>query len=257
MTTRRFDLLAWAALLAALAVTASGEWALAHQCGMDRWVAAGVPASLDIYAVRAMRARRDVRYVVGAMIGVQAAAHLVASGHLTVSPGLVVAVSAIAPLVLWRVHLLADEAAAEAERDTRQAAGDTVASPASVEVSRATADELLPAAESSQATGEGHQGHPGVPPAPERPAIEAAPPAEAAAADPVVICGGTPADPLPIPDVPQRPRLDTEAARAAIEAAWRDGLSVRQAAARATRSPAQVQRVYAALDAAHGGEVAA
>jgi hypothetical protein len=242
-TKRSFDVLAWAALLAALAVTASGEWELARQCGMGAYVAAGVPASLDIYAVRAMRARRDVVAVVGAMIAVQAAAHLVASGHLTVSPALVVAVSAIAPLVLWRVHRLADVLAEETERDT-------AASPAPAEVSPATAEELLPAMESPQATAGGHQGHPGVSPTPERPAIEAAP----APLELPTICGGTL---LPIPDVPERSRLGTEAARAAIEAAWRDGLSVRQAAARATRSPAQVQRTYAALDAAHGGEAAA
>jgi hypothetical protein len=234
-TKRSFDVLAWAALLAALAVTASGEWELARHCGMGRYVAAGVPASLDIYAVRAMRARRDVVAVVGAMIAVQAAAHLVASGHLTVSPALVVAVSAIAPLVLWRVHRLADEAAAETGRDT-------TASPTPPEVSPASADELLPASASPQATAGGHPGHPAVPPVPERHAIEAAP----AALELVEICGGTL---LPIPPVPPRPRLDTEAARAAIEAAYREGLSVREASRRATRSPAQVQRVYATLDA--------
>jgi hypothetical protein len=238
-----FDMLAWAALLAALAVTASGEWELARQCGMGAYVAAGVPASLDIYAVRAMRARRDVPAVVGAMIAVQAAAHLVASGHLTVAPALVVAVSAIAPLVLWRVHRLADVLAEETARDTE-------ASPAAAEASPATGGELLPASPEPQATGQVQAGQPGVSPAPGRPAIEAAPAAPA----PVICDGGTL---LPIPDVPERPRLGTEAARAAIEAAWRDGLSVRQAAARATRSPAQVQRTYAALDAAHGGEAAA
>ena len=234
-TKKRVDLLAWAALLAALAVTASGEWELARQCGMGAYVAAGVPASLDIYAVRAMRARRDVAPAVAAMIAAQAAAHLVAAGRLGVSPGLVVAVSAIAPLVLWRVHRLADEAAAGTERDTES-------SPAPAEASPVSAEELLPASASPQVTTGGHEGHPAVPPAVERPAITAAP----AVVEPVTICGGTL---LPIPDVPERPRLGTEAARAAIEAAWRDGLSVRQAAARATRSPAQVQRVYAALEA--------
>jgi hypothetical protein len=203
---------------------------------MGAYVAAGVPASLDIYAVRAMRARRDVVAVVGAMIAVQAAAHLVASGHLTVSPALVVAVSAIAPLVLWRVHRLADEAAAGTARDTE-------ASRPAVEVSRPASEELLPASASPQATAGGHEGHPGVPPAPQRPAIEAAP----AAPELPTICGGTL---LPIPDVPPRPRLDADAARAAVEAAWREGLSVRQAALRATRSASQVQRMYAALEAA-------
>lgn len=65
-----------------------------------------------------------------------------------------------------------------------------------------------------------------------------------APASPLVICGGH----LEIPTVPPRPKLGTEAARAAIEQAWRDGLSVREAARVSTRSPSQVQRVYTQLD---------
>jgi hypothetical protein len=56
-----------------------------------------------------MRARKDVLAAVTAMIGVNAASHLVTAGLVAVSVPLVVAVSAIAPLVLWRVHRLADE----------------------------------------------------------------------------------------------------------------------------------------------------
>lgn len=67
----------------------------------------------------------------------------------------------------------------------------------------------------------------------------------------LVICGDT----LPIPAVPPRPKLGTEAARAAIEQAWRDGLSVREAARVSTRSPSQVQRVYARLDAERGPQL--
>ncbi|MFZ3475188.1 hypothetical protein ACODT4_39940 [Streptomyces sp. 2.9] len=59
-----------------------------------------------------------------------------------------------------------------------------------------------------------------------------------------VICMGH----LDIPAVPPRPRLGTAEANAAIEAAWKDGLSVREAARISTRSPAQVQRVYTRLD---------
>ena len=75
-----------------------------------------------------------------------------------------------------------------------------------------------------------------------RPALAPAP------ANPLVICGGH----LEIPAVPPRPRLDTEAARQAIEQAWRDGLSIREAARVSTRAPSQVQRVYARLEAAKG-----
>jgi hypothetical protein len=66
--------------------------------------------------------------------------------------------------------------------------------------------------------------------------------------EPLVICG----EHLAIPAVPPRSRLSTEDATAAIESAWRDGLSVRDAARLATRSPAQVQRVFTRLESATG-----
>lgn len=102
------DPLLWGALAAALVVTASAEYALARSAGFGAVVAGGVPAALDIYVIRALRARRDVAAVVLAMVAVNAASHLVAAGLLPVSVPLVVAVSAIAPLVLWRVHRLAE-----------------------------------------------------------------------------------------------------------------------------------------------------
>lgn len=110
------DPLAWAALAAALAVTASAEYALARAAGFGEWTAAALPAALDVYAVRALRARRDVAAAVAAVIATNAAAHLVAAGLLPVDWPLVVAVSAIAPLVLWRVHRLADHAEATREQ---------------------------------------------------------------------------------------------------------------------------------------------
>ncbi|MFF2511697.1 hypothetical protein [Streptomyces sp. NPDC058086] len=103
------DYLKWGALLFALVATASAEYELARQVGFNQWVAAAVPGALDIYTVRALRAHRDVLAAVAAMIGVNAASHLVTAGLLPVNVPLVVAVSAIAPLVLWRVHRLADE----------------------------------------------------------------------------------------------------------------------------------------------------
>jgi hypothetical protein len=103
------DPLAWAALAAAIVVTASAEYELSRACGFNEVVAGGVPAALDIYAVRALRARRDVLAVVVAMIAVNAASHLVSAGLVPVNVPLVVAVSAIAPLVMWRVHALREE----------------------------------------------------------------------------------------------------------------------------------------------------
>lgn len=103
------DLLLWAALAAVLVVLASAEYQLAVACGFGTYVAAGVPAALDVYALAALRARRDVLVVVAALIAVNAASHLVEVGLLPVSVPLVVAVSAVAPLVLWRVHRLSEQ----------------------------------------------------------------------------------------------------------------------------------------------------
>lgn len=175
------DYLAWAALAAALVVTASAEYALARAAGFGAWTAAGVPAALDIYAVRAMRAHRDVPAVVTAMILVNAAAHMVEAGLLAVSWPLVVGVSAIAPLVLWRVHELADHVEAAVERplaDTAPVTPRPTAAPA------------------------GHLAK--VPPAP--PAeVTAGQPLDtdrantAPQASPLVICGAAKAYPLEVP----------------------------------------------------------
>jgi hypothetical protein len=102
------DPLLWAALAAVLTVLASAEYKLAVACGFGTYVAAGVPAALDVYALAALRARRDVFTVVLTLIAVNAASHLVEVGLLPVSVALVVSVSAVAPLVLWRVHRLSE-----------------------------------------------------------------------------------------------------------------------------------------------------
>lgn len=109
----KLDFLAWASLVAAIVVTATGEYQLGIHAGFHPVIAAGIPAALDIYALRAMRARRDVAAVVLAMIATNALSHLVTTGLLPINAPLVVAVSAIAPLVFWRVHKLAHESATE------------------------------------------------------------------------------------------------------------------------------------------------
>jgi hypothetical protein len=108
------DPLLWAALVAVLVVLASAEYQLAVACGFGTYVAAGVPAALDVYALAALRARRDVLAVVVVLIAVNAASHLVEVGLLPVNVQLVVSVSAIAPLVLWRVHRLSEGVATDA-----------------------------------------------------------------------------------------------------------------------------------------------
>ena len=209
-TKAQKDWLAWAALAAVLGVSASAEYQLAIGCGFGH-AAIGVPAALDVYAIRAMRARRDVPAVVCGLIAVQALAHLVNAGVLRVDAALIVAVSTIAPLVLWRVHHIghADQAPAAASPQENHSAV-LLDTPVFTQVST---------------------------PEPELPAITAGGPEPEVYAEP---------DEVDIEPV----RLDADAARQAIEDAWNEGLSVRDAALRATRSPSFVQGVYASLKAA-------
>lgn len=106
----RLDWLGYAATLFALAVTFNAEYEIATAVHIHPLVAYAVPGALDVYVLRALQVRRDVFFTVLAMVLVNAASHLVTAGVLAVSPALIVAVSAIAPLVLWRAHVLRHEA---------------------------------------------------------------------------------------------------------------------------------------------------
>lgn len=106
MSSTRSDWLKWVAAAFALVATASAEYALARAIGMHWLIAAAVPGALDAYVVRALRAHREVLTAVLAMVAVNAASHLVTAGVLVMHWSLITAVSAIAPLVLWRVHAL-------------------------------------------------------------------------------------------------------------------------------------------------------
>ena len=99
------DWLKHAALGFAVIASTSAEYTLARSCGFG-YVAAAVPGALDTYVIRALRVHRDVAPAVIAMILVNAVSHLVTARLLPVSPGLVVLVASIAPLVLYRVHAL-------------------------------------------------------------------------------------------------------------------------------------------------------
>jgi hypothetical protein len=114
MTKTGRDWLKWVAAGFALVATASAEYELARAIGMNQWIAAAVPGALDAYAVRALRAHREVLTAVLAMVGVNASSHLVTAGVLHVGWPLITAVSAIAPLVLWRVHALSTPSEARA-----------------------------------------------------------------------------------------------------------------------------------------------
>jgi len=116
MNVARKDWLKWVAAGFALVATASAEYELARAIGMNEWVAIAVPGALDAYVIRALRAHREVLTAVIAMVLVNAASHLVSARLLPVDWWLITAVSAIAPLVLWRVHAL--RTPAEARTDT-------------------------------------------------------------------------------------------------------------------------------------------
>lgn len=205
------DYLKWAALGFALVATASAEYELARAVGYNQWVAAAVPGALDVWTVRAMRQHRDVLAAVLAMIVVNALSHLVTAELLDVSVPLVVGVSAIAPLVLYRLHAISGTDEPKADAEPVQAQPEPVQAPVQVDT-------------------------------PEPAAVEPAPPSLH------VICGGQQPFTLEVPADPAPVRLSADEAKAAILQAWKDGLSLTDAAQVATRSRSYVQQVYTRLD---------
>ncbi|MFD8225153.1 hypothetical protein ACFV16_13400 [Streptomyces massasporeus] len=210
------DYLKWAALAFALVATASAEYELARAVGYNQWVAAAVPGALDVWTVRAMRQHRDVLAAVLAMIVVNALSHLVTAGLLEVSVPLVVGVSAIAPLVLYRLHAITGTDEPKADTEPVQEEPEPVQAPVQVDTPEPQPVE------------------------PVRPKLH-------------VICGGRQPFTLGVPARPEPVRLDAEEAKAAILQAWKDGLSLAEAAQVSTRSRSYVQQVYARLDSERGG----
>jgi hypothetical protein len=243
MSATKKDVLAWLALGAALTVTASAEYQLARDCGFNQWVAAGVPAALDIYAVRALKVGRDVPAVVIAMIAVNSAAHLAAAGMLKVSVPLIVAVSAIAPLVLWRVHRLGHSD----EVDTPEDVPVYIEEPAApVNVHPVYTAPAAPGPDQVEADRE--EAVHGVEERPVTSSDAIAEESPYAAA----LAAYTPAAAAVEVDTEEPARLSAEEARVVIEYGWENGQSVRETAAKATRSPAYVQKVYTALEESRG-----
>jgi hypothetical protein len=123
------DPLKWVAAVFALAATSTAEYETARTIGMNEFVAVAVPGALDAYVVRSLMARQEVFAAVLAMVGVNAASHLVSVGLLPVGWQLVTAVSAIAPLVLWRVHALGKTDTPVPGASTKPVTPDTQARP--------------------------------------------------------------------------------------------------------------------------------
>ncbi|MCZ4103813.1 hypothetical protein, partial [Streptomyces sp. H39-C1] len=227
----RTALIAGAALVAAVAMAASAA-TLAELGSWVGWASPlhwALPVAVDVLALvagvawlavgvaPAARSLGRTLTLVTVVVSVvlNAISHLVTTDHMVVGPWLVIGVSAVPPLAAaLAVHLTA--AITTTAPAAALALGDTAPEPVVTEVS----------------------------PAPEPVSAEPVP----APASPLVICG----EHLGVPAVPPRPRLDTDEARVVIEQAWRDGLSIREAARLSTRAPSQVQRVYTRLDAEHG-----
>lgn len=101
--------LEWGSLISAILVTAVTEYRLALLAGIPTEVAWALPLAIDLYVVQALRVGRDIAGAVGGMCLINAAAHGV-DAYLT-SASLVmtwvsIGVSVIAPVVLWRVHVV-------------------------------------------------------------------------------------------------------------------------------------------------------
>ncbi|MFF2502175.1 hypothetical protein ACFVTY_02080 [Streptomyces sp. NPDC058067] len=135
------DYLVAVSLVAGVGYTASAEYNLARAIGSPVPVAVLLPLALDVYVVAAIRRNRgrDIALSLALMGVAQVSAHMLESGVVQVSVPLVVAVSLLIPLVIWRVHALAVLPAKQ------QAKTGTAASSAGTEP--APTAERVPAAE--------------------------------------------------------------------------------------------------------------
>lgn len=103
------DYLVAISLVAGVGYTASAEYNLARAIGSPVPVAVLLPLALDVYVVAAIRRNRgrDIALSLLLMGVAQVSAHMLESRVVQVSVPLVVAVSLLIPLVIWRVHALA------------------------------------------------------------------------------------------------------------------------------------------------------
>ena len=107
MSTRtRQDWVLWAQLGCALVATMHAEYTLALATGLHWSVAGAVPGALDLYVIRALQKHKDVLPAVLVMVAANVASILVARGVLAVGWGVLAAVGALAPLLVWRGHVL-------------------------------------------------------------------------------------------------------------------------------------------------------
>ena len=102
----RNDWILWAQAGCALVATAHAEYVLATSVNLHWIVAGAVPGALDLYVIRALQKRKDVLPAVLVMVAANVASILVQAGVIPLHWGLYSAVGALAPLLLWRGHVL-------------------------------------------------------------------------------------------------------------------------------------------------------
>ncbi|MEQ4301615.1 hypothetical protein ABNF97_09510 [Plantactinospora sp. B6F1] len=110
--------LRWPALVAAVALTAKGEYDLARMAHYGEWMAVLFPISIDVYSAAAFLRHRTLDVLAGLalMIGCQVAVHLLPlyiTGEEQVPWGLVIAISCVPPIVAWRAHALGTKSRAK------------------------------------------------------------------------------------------------------------------------------------------------
>ncbi|GIJ50053.1 hypothetical protein Val02_69390 [Virgisporangium aliadipatigenens] len=145
----------WIALIAAELMSAVGEYHLAVEIGIVPALAWLLPVGLGVYGFCAFATgkRADVFAALGLMIVCQAMAHLLAIGLVPRHWALVIAASAVAPIVCWRVHHLGQNAAASMAPESNEVDSDCLCGSGALagaerpegaeEMSRESADEPL------------------------------------------------------------------------------------------------------------------
>lgn len=119
----------WVAMVAAVVLTAKGEFDLAVLAHFDPWIAWMFPVMIDVYVIASFHRRRWADMVTSAllMIFCQIAVHLlpvyITEGEAT-PWGLVVAVACIAPIVVVRVKTLTGHTEAEIVAEQQAAQRD-------------------------------------------------------------------------------------------------------------------------------------
>ncbi|MGW3024793.1 transfer protein spdA [Streptomyces sp. NPDC001221] len=97
------SILKWSALLAAMYLSFSAEYALALECGFSRYTAPAFPVALDLFMIWSVRQRRAVAASVLAVVAFNVSAHLPLSGRWLVV--VTVAAAVAAPLIVWAMHV--------------------------------------------------------------------------------------------------------------------------------------------------------